>query len=246
MRIHLLNVEFDTLTLADLNRVISDSVYHSESRIVAYHNLHSVYLFQYDHGLREYYKKADVIHIDGMSIIYIARLFGFSLLREQRVTYLDWIYPLMEKSASEGWKVFYLGGKPGVAEKAAEVLRKQYCGLQIRTHHGYFGKENKENEAVLQLINSYQPDLLLVGMGMPTQEHWILQNYSKVNECVILAPGACFDYIAGEIPTPPRWMGRIGLEWLFRLASEPKRLWKRYLWEPWHVLFLIMKELYRS
>jgi N-acetylglucosaminyldiphosphoundecaprenol N-acetyl-beta-D-mannosaminyltransferase len=85
----------------------------------------------------------------------------------------------------------------------------------------------------------------MVGMGMPVQEHWILHNFFRLSPAVILAPGACFDYIAGVVPTPPRWMGQIGLEWLFRLASEPRRLWKRYLLEPWPVLGLVLKDFFK-
>ena len=78
---------------------------------------------------------------------------------------------------------------------------------------------------------------------MPLQEHWILDNLNQIEANVILTAGACFDYIAGVVPSPPRWMGQIGLEWLSRLASEPRRLWKRYLLEPWYILALVFKEL---
>ena len=78
----------------------------------------------------------------------------------------------------------------------------------------------------------------MVGMGMPLQEHWIAENYDKLGNAVILPCGAAIDYFAGAIPTPPRWAGRLGLEWLYRLLAEPTRLWKRYLIEPWFLLFL--------
>jgi len=79
-------------------------------------------------------------------------------------------------------------------------------------------------------------------MGMPLQENWILDNLPDLEADVILPSGACFDYLAGEIPIPPRWMGRVGLEWLYRLGSEPRRLWRRYLVEPWFVAGLALKE----
>lgn len=245
MRIHLLNVQFDALTLPELGTIVSDAVRSCKHIIVAYHNLHSVYLFQKDSVFREFYAKANTIHIDGMFLVYLARLFDFHVRPEHRVTYIDWIYPLMKESANEGWKVFYLGGRPGVAEKAAEILKQKYSGLCIETHHGYFDKTNAENEHVVRSINAYKPNILMVGMGMPVQEYWIRNNFSRLDPCVVLAPGACFDYIAGEIPVSPRWMGQLGLEWLFRLASEPKRLWRRYLVEPWSIVFLILKELFR-
>jgi N-acetylglucosaminyldiphosphoundecaprenol N-acetyl-beta-D-mannosaminyltransferase len=209
------------------------------------HNLHSIYLFARDSQFRRFYAEARTVHIDGMSLVYIARLFGFPVRREHRVTYLDWIFPLMETSAQRGWRVFYLGGKPGVAEKASQRLKQRFPELHLDTHHGYFEKTTAENDLVVEKINSYRPNILMVGMGMPIEEHWVLNNSSRIHPCVIMVPGACFDYIAGAVAMPPRWMGRIGLEWLFRLASEPRRLWRRYLVEPWYILVLIVKELFR-
>jgi N-acetylglucosaminyldiphosphoundecaprenol N-acetyl-beta-D-mannosaminyltransferase len=78
---------------------------------------------------------------------------------------------------------------------------------------------------------------------MPRQEHWILDNLEQIQTNTILTSGACIDYVAGAVPTPPRWMGKLGLEWLYRLFSEPGRLWKRYLLEPWFVVRLLLQEI---
>jgi N-acetylglucosaminyldiphosphoundecaprenol N-acetyl-beta-D-mannosaminyltransferase len=96
---------------------------------------------------------------------------------------------------------------------------------------------------VLEEINRIRPQLLLIGMGMPRQEHWVYDNLEHLAANAIVLSGACFDYIAGAIPTPPRWMGQIGLEWLYRLATEPRRLWRRYLLEPWALLPLGVQDL---
>jgi N-acetylglucosaminyldiphosphoundecaprenol N-acetyl-beta-D-mannosaminyltransferase len=113
----------------------------------------------------------------------------------------------------------------------------------MKTHHGYFSIEQgaHDNLSVLKEIEEYAPNLLLIGMGMPRQEYWILENYDQLKANAILTAGACMDYVAGNVPTPPRWMGRTGLEWLYRLLNEPKRLWKRYLVEPWYILGLIVR-----
>jgi N-acetylglucosaminyldiphosphoundecaprenol N-acetyl-beta-D-mannosaminyltransferase len=92
------------------------------------------------------------------------------------------------------------------------------------------------NHEILTLIKEYQPHILMVGMSMPRQEHWILDNIESISANVILPSGAAIDYIAGAVPTPPRWAGKVGLEWLFRLVAEPRRLWRRYFVEP---LFLL-------
>ncbi len=241
MYIALLGVIVEPLTIAELNGLIARAIEQKERWIIANHNLHSVYLYHRDPKMRAFFKKAQVIHIDGMPLVYWARILGYPVTKQQRVTYVDWVHPLMAATSANGWRVFYLGGKPGVAARAAEQLQEQYPGLIITTRHGYFGPE--KNDDVLREIATFRPHVLMVGMGMPRQEHWVLDNLERIQANAILTAGACFDYVAGEIPTPPRWMGRMGLEWLYRLFSEPKRLWWRYLVEPWALLPLFIKDL---
>lgn len=240
-RLTLLGVKVDTLSIGELNHLVSRAINNGENFLIANHNLHSIYLYHHDERMKVFYHKADYIHIDGMPLLMWGRLLGYPLKREQRVTYVDWIHPLMAMAEREGSRVFYLGGKPGVAVRAAEILCARYPALKIQTHHGYFTEE--ENKVVLDKIRDFQTQILIVGMGMPRQEHWVADNLENITANVILTAGACFDYIAGVIPTPPRWMGRLGLEWLYRLFSEPRRLAKRYLVEPWALLPLAIKDL---
>jgi len=240
-RLLILNVTVNPLSITELNHYISESIDYQKCRIIANHNLHSVYLYQRDIKMRMFYERADIIHIDSMPLVYWARLLGYPVTHDQRVTYVDWVHPLLAMAAYQGWRVFYLGGKPGVAARAAEYLRTQYPSLMIATHHGYFRPD--ENVAILATIADFQPHILMVGMGMPRQEYWILDNLDRIRANAILTAGACFDYIAGEIPTPPRWMGRVGLEWLYRLISEPQRLSRRYLVEPWSLVPLMIKDI---
>ncbi|WPD19723.1 WecB/TagA/CpsF family glycosyltransferase [Thermaerobacter composti] len=240
-RLILLGVEVDPLTMDELNGLIEEAVRDGRKIIIANHNLHSVYLYHSDSKMRAFFKKADVIHIDGMPLVYWARALGYRVSSGQRVTYIDWIYSLASIAETKGWRIFYLGGKLGVASRAALRLREKYPRLEIRTHHGYFAPE--ENGKILADIAVYRPHILMVGMGMPRQEHWVLDNLDKIQANAILTAGACFDYVAGAIPTPPRWMGRIGFEWLYRLMSEPRRLWRRYLWEPWFLLPLLIGDV---
>ncbi|GAP09596.1 bacterial polymer biosynthesis proteins, WecB/TagA/CpsF family [Bellilinea caldifistulae] len=241
-RLTLLGVKVDTLSIGELNHLVSGAINNGENILVANHNLHSIYLYHRDDKMKVFYQKADYIHIDGMPLVIWGRLLGHPLKPDQRVTYVDWIHPLMALAESKSFRVFYLGGKPGVAEQAVVILRSHYPNLQIQTHHGYF-MEEEENKAVLNKIRDFQPNILMVGMGMPKQEHWVVDNLEKVSANVILTAGACFDYIAGVVPTPPRWMGRVGLEWLYRLLSEPRRLAKRYLVEPWALLPLAINDI---
>lgn len=241
----MLGVDLDPLSIPQLNSLIAEAIESNQKWIIANHNLHSLYLYHHDYKMRAFYSQANYVHIDGMPLVFIGKLLGFPIKREQRVTYADWIWPLMAKAAENNWRVFYLGSKPGVAEKGAKILRLKFPNLLIKTAHGYINSRQNSCESLntLAIINKYKPDILIVGMGMPRQEHWILDNLNNLQTHTILTGGACIDYIAGAVATPPRWMGKVGFEWLYRLLREPKRLWRRYLLEPWFVAKLLLREM---
>ncbi len=217
--------------------------------IITNHNLHSVYLLYRQPRLRKFYADAHWTFIDGMPLVALGRLYGYPLERKHRVTLADWTHPLMEMAARNGWRVFYLGSPKGVAEKGAAVLRARYPALQIEVSDGYFDARpgSAENEALLQRINAYRPDVLMVGMSMPRQEYWTQENFARLDARVILSSnGAAMDYVAGAVNTPPRWAGRLGLEWASRLMNEPRRLFGRYLVEPWYLLALLIRDYLRG
>jgi N-acetylglucosaminyldiphosphoundecaprenol N-acetyl-beta-D-mannosaminyltransferase len=178
-------------TLDELNDLVSIGIRGQKHWIIANHNLHSVYLFHTQPRLREFYATSHWIHIDGMPLVALGRLYGYPLERSQRVTYADWTPPLISLAAEQAWRVFYLGSPKGVAEKGAEELRKLHPALLIEVSDGYFDARpgSAENEALIARINAYQPDLLMVGMGMPRQEYWIFNNFQQLNAKVILPSG---------------------------------------------------------
>ena len=239
----LLGVEIDAMTMEELHAVIARAVAERRKWIVAHHNMHSIYLANRDPRMRDLYRRARCVHVDGMALIFLGRLLGLDLRREHRVTYVDWVRPLMAFAARQRLRVFYVGSRPGVAARGAALLQQEIPALDIATAHGYIGtgSDDPDNRRVLAEIERFRPDILMVGMGMPRQEHWILDNLTQIHAHAILTSGACMDYVAGAVPTPPRWMARIGFEWLYRLWSEPSRLWRRYLLEPWVVLLLLLR-----
>jgi N-acetylglucosaminyldiphosphoundecaprenol N-acetyl-beta-D-mannosaminyltransferase len=239
-----LGIRVHLKTMSELQALVSSTISFGGQAVIANHNLHSLYLFHRQPQLRDFYGDAEWIHIDGIPIVYLARIFGYAAKREHRTTYADWLPKLMQAAASEGWRVFYVGSPAEVAEQGAKLLRAKCPGLQIRTRDGYFDarRGSADNESVLQAINAYKPHLLLVGMGMPRQELWIHENRGRICANVILPAGAAMDYVAGAVRTPPRWSGRVGLEWAFRLFDEPQRLWRRYLLEPWFLVGILLKE----
>lgn len=243
-----LGIRVGAYTRDDLNACIARAVDNNDHVVIANHNMNSVGLVRRDTRMRQFYEQADITHVDGMPLVPLARALGFPLRREHRVTYVDWVPALMAEAAERNWRVYYLGGKPGVAEQGAEVLRSRHPALAIRVHHGYFDHApgSRDSREILAEISAYAPNVLMVGLGMPRQEHWVHAHRAEITANAILLAGAALDYVAGAVPTPPRWAGRWSLEWAFRLAAEPRRLGRRYLVEPWPVLGLFIREWFRG
>jgi N-acetylglucosaminyldiphosphoundecaprenol N-acetyl-beta-D-mannosaminyltransferase len=246
--VEFLGLSIQPRSMTELTELVEQGIREDRKWIIANHNLHSVYLLHRHATMRAFYSQAHWTYVDGMPLIALGRLYGYPLRRDQRVTNADWTGPLMETAAARGWRVFNLGSNREVAEKAAQTLRDLYPSLQLEVSDGFFdaSRGSAENEALIKRINAYRPDLLLVGMGMPRQEFWTHENYARLDVRVILSSnGAAFDYLAGAVPIPPRWSGRIGLEWLFRFYYEPRRLFSRYLFEPWYVLLVLLLDYSR-
>lgn len=243
----LLNVWLNTLTMGDIQELITRHIRNGHKFVLANQNLHGVYIANSDAKAREFFASADYTHIDGTSLVFLGKIAGLPFRNEHRCGYMDLFPYLLPGIIANGWRVFYLGSKPEVLELALARLHASHPNLQIAGHHGFFNKSpgHPDNERVITRINEFRPDILFVGMGMPIQEHWIHDHLDAIDAHAILHCGGLMDYIAGEIITPPRWLGPIGLEWLFRLCTEPRRLWRRYLLEPLLLLPTIGRHLFR-
>ncbi len=202
---------------------------------IANHNAHSIYLTKKNPEFAAFFERADLIEVDSTPLIFFTRVLGLHSRRFHRCTYLDWRDHFWSVAARKRWRVFYLGGAPGVAAEAAERLAVRYPGVEISTRDGFFdmSANSAENAAVVKQIADVEPHILFVGMGMPRQEIWIHRNQPLLPPTVTLSVGAAFDYEAGVQSAAPRWMGGLGIEWLFRLVGDPKRLFARYCIEPW-------------
>lgn len=241
---HLLGVEVSPLKLEDLLVVLEEAVKAGGPWVIGNHNLHSVHLYQRDPKMRAFYARARCSFIDGMGLVLVGRLLAVPLRAAERMTAVDWLRPVLQYCRRRGWRVFLLGGQPGVASSTARIISREIPGLQVETAHGYFDTQpgSPDSTAILDRIREYRPQLLIVGMGMPRQEHWIIDHLERIEACAILNQGGFLDYVAGVAPTPPRWMGPMGLEWLGRLIGDPIRLWRRYLIEPWALAPVVMRE----
>jgi N-acetylglucosaminyldiphosphoundecaprenol N-acetyl-beta-D-mannosaminyltransferase len=167
---------------------------------------------------------------DGMSIVIASRLLGTPL--HERVAGVDLVEELCKLCALEGLSVYFVGGRPGAASLTAKILVRRYPALVVAgIDCPPYGFETipDEDEKILQRIRTAAPDVLFVALGTPKQEYWTAQHRSELKVAVAIPVGAAFEMIAGLVPRAPRWLQSIGMEWLFRLVLEPRRLWRRYL-----------------
>ncbi len=179
-----------------------------------------------DLSLSSLLRRADLLLPDGAGVILASRLCGTPLPR--RITGIDTAEWLLRYGAKRGYSFFFLGGKRGVAERAAKRWQTRLPALRIvGTHHGYFDKNGKENDRVLREIQAAKPDILFVCLGFPQQERWIDRHAASLPSVrLLMGLGGSLDVWSGEVKRAPVPMQRLGLEWLYRTVREPKR-WKR-------------------
>lgn len=228
-RIELLGVRIDGLSVDQLISEIHSCIASQKKAVVSYVNLHTLNTAYSLPWFRDYLNRSHLTFCDGVGIKLAARLTGQPL--KYRFTPPDFFGCIAENAVRHRWRIFFLGARPTVAERAAGRLVERFPDLQIQIHHGYFDKaaNSRENREVIEQINRFRPQILVVGFGMPIQEKWIEENLALLDINIAFPAGAMFDYISGELPRAPRCMTDHGLEWLGRLVIEPGRLWRRYL-----------------
>jgi N-acetylglucosaminyldiphosphoundecaprenol N-acetyl-beta-D-mannosaminyltransferase len=177
--------------------------------------------------LKAYFHQGQMVFCDGDGIRWALRILGLKV--PPKVTYNDFIWDIARWCEERSYSLYLLGGRPGVAERAASHLKARLSRLRILgTHHGYFEKQCLANDGVVAEINRLCPDVLLVCFGMPTQERWVRDNAPRLAVHAIMTGGAALDYAAGMARMTPRWIKRLQMEWLFRFLLEPRRLFFRY------------------
>jgi N-acetylglucosaminyldiphosphoundecaprenol N-acetyl-beta-D-mannosaminyltransferase len=197
-------------------------------RRVMYVNAHVLNRSQEDPALRRALECADLVYCDGYGVRLAAK--ALDVQTPHRMTGADWIWGLATLCEEARHSIYLLGGDPGVAREAAARLHSLYPRLSVvGSHHGYFEIGSPHDARVIEDINGRRPDIVLVGMGTPKQELWVERHSTDIDTDVLWTVGALFDYVSGRIPRAPSWLADNGLEWIFRLAIEPQRMWRRYL-----------------
>lgn len=192
-----------------------------------------------DSFLREVYNRADLLTIDGYVVYYAARVFACPV--KEPVSAVRLMFNFLKSAHERKYRLYMLGAKDEVVNKVVENLRAQYPGINIvGWHNGYFDFD--KDEAVVEDIKKNKPDVLFVALSTPLKEKFISKNLEAMDIPVSIGVGGSFDIIAGKYSLAPEWISRIGLEWLYRLFQEPKRLFKRYAVTNSKFIYLLMKK----
>jgi N-acetylglucosaminyldiphosphoundecaprenol N-acetyl-beta-D-mannosaminyltransferase len=225
---NIFGVDVETGPPADLLRRILGYAERAEHRRVAYVNAHVLNQSSSDPALRAALQRSDLVYCDGYGVRLAAKAIGLEV--PHRMTGADWIWGVASLCQATRRSLYLLGSDPGAAREAAACLRRWYPRLDVRgTHHGYFEIGTPHSERVIEDIAAHKPDVLLVGMGTPLQELWVDHYFDRLEAHVVWTVGALFDYVSGRVRRAPHWLSDNGLEWIFRLAIEPRRMWRRYL-----------------
>lgn len=193
-------------------------------------NVDHVVLAEEDSAFREAYAATRLSLVDGMPVLWATRLLGCPA--PEKVSGSDLVRPLVRRAAEAGWRIFFLGGAPGVAERAAALLSAEHPGLRIAGVDSPavdMSAPAATRFAVLDLVRQAHADLVLVALGSPKGELWAAEAREALAPAVLVGVGAALDFLTGQQRRAPRWMSNVGLEWLFRLAHDPRRLAGRYL-----------------
>jgi N-acetylglucosaminyldiphosphoundecaprenol N-acetyl-beta-D-mannosaminyltransferase len=219
----------DAVTFDDALRRISALVESGTGGAVFTPNVDHVMTAETNREFRGAYRAADLALPDGRPLIWASHLLGLSL--PEKVSGSDLVLPLARIAGARGWRVYLLGGAPGVAEAAAERLRAEFGVNIVGIDDAIVRIDHSEDErrAITDRIAAARAQLLLVALGAPKQELWITQVRAQLGPAVAIGVGASLDFVAGTVRRAPRWMSDVGLEWTYRLMQEPRRLWRRYL-----------------
>jgi len=228
-RANILGVGVSAINMAMALEIIEGWIERREPHYVCVTGVHGVMESQRDEELRRIHNRAGLVTPDGMPLVWLSRLQSFHHV--ERVYGPDLMLALCERSVAKGYRHFFYGGAEGVPEQLASVLQKRFPGLQVA---GTFSPPFRpltadEDDRIVQMINAAAPDIVWVGLSTPKQERWMAGHRERLTAPVLIGVGAAFDFLTGRKPQAPRWMQRAGLEWLFRLLTEPRRLWRRYL-----------------
>lgn len=240
--IELCGVRIHNLTMSEAVERIEWLVSERRPAYVVTPNVDHLVRFQSDAEFRDAYRDAALALPDGFPLLWAARFLGRPL--KEKISGSDLAPAQCRDMARRGRRLFFLGGRPGAADRARRRLERQYPGIRIvGTYCPPYGFERdpRENAGIVRRIRETSPDVVFLGLGTPKQEKWMHRHYREAGSPVMIGVGATIDFMAGVVRRAPFFMQRSGLEWLWRLALEPRRLWRRYLVEDPRFFWILLK-----
>ena len=228
-RFNILGVPVSAINMSQAVEIIETWIESRQTHYVCVTGVHGLMESQRDEELRRIHARAGLVTPDGAPLLWLGRLHGFDHM--DRVYGPDLMLRLCERSPAKGYRHYLYGGGKGVTERLQARLEERFPGVNIVGHHcpPFRPLTPREEDDVVRKINAARPDIVWVGLGTPKQESWMAAHRARLNAPALIGVGAAFDFHAGVKRQAPRWMRLSGLEWLFRLANEPRRLWRRYL-----------------
>lgn len=233
--VHILDVRVDDVTYEETLEHVARCIESGGAHQIATVNVEFIMAARQDPDFRRVLNQASLCVPDGVGVLWAARHQGQPL--RQRVAGVDLVDQIAALGAQRGWRIYFLGAAPGVAEQAATVLGQRYPGLKVAGCYAGSPRPEEEDE-IVGWVRAARADVLLVAYGAPQQNLWIARNQARTGAPVALGIGGAFDFIAGVAQRAPRWVQRLGLEWLHRLVKEPWRLRRqlvipRFMWLVW-------------
>lgn len=229
-RMPFMNIQIDNITMTQALDRIEEMIRQEKASFVVTPNVDHIVQIERGGELKAAYQEADLILTDGKPLIWISKWYGTPI--REKISGSDLFPKLCERAATQKYSMFFLGAAEGVAAKAAENLCVRYPGLQVvGTYSPPIGFENdrEEMQKIISMIRQCRPQILIVGLGCPKQELFLLHHRKDLGVPVSLGLGASLDFEAGNVKRAPGWMSDHGLEWLYRITQDPGRLVKRYL-----------------
>ena len=237
--VYLLGCRIDALSFAATLRAIDLLV---QARQPVQHcvvNAAKIVLMQKDHRLRKIVSECPLVNADGQSVVWAARILGLAL--PERVAGIDLFVALLGMAEERGYGVYFLGATHDIVAATVRRARREHPDLRVSGWHDGYLDEGRDD--VVTMVREARPDILFVGMPSPRKEYWLAENLERLAVPFSMGVGGSFDVYAGRLRRAPLWMQRVGLEWLYRLAQEPSRMWRRYLFGNAAFARLILEEL---
>jgi N-acetylglucosaminyldiphosphoundecaprenol N-acetyl-beta-D-mannosaminyltransferase len=242
-RVNILGVGVSAVDMEEALQRIDSWVKARDRQYVCVCPVHSIMECRRSPRVREIFNSAGMVTPDGMPVVWVARWSGFHNVR--RVYGPDLLLAELERSVKAGHRHFFYGGGPGVAQRLADRMQARFPGVEIVgvDEPPFAPLDQLASPAAAELINAAGPDVVWVGMSSPKQDIWMARMRRLLDAPVLIAVGAAFDFHSGAVSQAPAWMRRSGLEWAFRLGTDPRRLWRRYLVDnPWFLWELALQK----